>query len=171
MSGLDGLGWPTEPEAEELPSRRYTCQICGGKGRRSNSISERKRQPICPACTRNRSALCALCAYARAYKRTPIEEEFTYGVGEGSHIDRVPLPEKVRNQTTVSDKHQESNDCLRLVGRGLGVMFPPLKFRLNLLNRGIRGYFLYCKFIKEYINRELPQPNDKQKLQRLKHNP
>ena len=25
-------------------------------------------------------------------------EEFTYGVGEGSYIDRVPLPEKVRSE-------------------------------------------------------------------------
>ena len=53
MSGLDGLGWPTdEPEAK--PSRRYNCQICGRKGRRGNSISERMRTPICPVCTRNR---------------------------------------------------------------------------------------------------------------------
>jgi hypothetical protein len=28
-------------------------------------------------------------------------EEFRYGVGEGSYIDRVPLPEKVRNKTSV----------------------------------------------------------------------
>ena len=33
-------------------------------------------------------------------------EEFRYGVGEGSYIDRVPLPEKARNE--------ESNDCLRI---------------------------------------------------------
>ena len=65
-------------------------------------------------------------------------EEFRYGVGEGSHIDRVPLPEKVRSE--------ESNNCLRTDGRGLGVKFPPLKFRLNLLNRGIRGLFYSSKF-------------------------
>ena len=65
-------------------------------------------------------------------------DEFRYGVGEGSHIDRVPLPEKVRNE--------ESNDCFRPYGRGLGVKFPPLKFRLNLLNRGIRGLFYSSKF-------------------------
>ena len=52
MSGLDGLGWPTDPEPEALPSRRYTCQVCGGKGRRGNSISERERLPICPVCAR-----------------------------------------------------------------------------------------------------------------------
>jgi hypothetical protein len=33
-------------------------------------------------------------------------DEFRYGVGEGSYIDRVPLPEKARNE--------ESNDCLRI---------------------------------------------------------
>lgn len=54
MSGLDGLGWPTDPEAEAeaLLSRRYTCQVCGGKGRRGNSISERERLPICPVCAK-----------------------------------------------------------------------------------------------------------------------
>ena len=116
MSGLDGLGWPTDPEPKPIPSRRYTCQICGGKGRRSNSISERKRTPICPACTRNRPALCALCAYARAYSRPIEEEEFTYGVGEGSRIDRVPVAVKVQNQTIVLDQPQDSNGCLRSGG-------------------------------------------------------
>jgi hypothetical protein len=73
-------------------------------------------------------------------------DEFRYGVGEGSHIDRVPLPEKVRNQTSVLAHPQESNDCLRRDGRGSGVKFPTLKFRLNLLNRGIRGLFYSSKF-------------------------
>ena len=65
-------------------------------------------------------------------------DDFTYGVGEGSYIDRVPLPEKARNE--------QSNDCLRPDSRGLGVKFPTLKFRLNLLNRGIRGLFYSSKF-------------------------
>jgi hypothetical protein len=138
MSGLDGLGWPTDPQP--LPSRRYTCQVCGRKGRRGNSISERNRPPICPACTRNRSALCALCTYARAYRRPPVEEDaFRFGVGEGSHIDRVPLPEKVRNQTTVSDYLQDSNDCLRLGGRGLRVKLLTLKTFINATYMHFRG--------------------------------
>ncbi len=40
---------------EILASRRYTCEICGVKGRRSNAISERKRPPICPVCERYKS--------------------------------------------------------------------------------------------------------------------
>ena len=47
------------------------------------------------------------------------DDDFLYGVGEGSYIDRVPLPEKVRNQTTVSDQRQESNECLKSDDRGL----------------------------------------------------
>jgi hypothetical protein len=34
----------------ELPSRRYTCIACGGKGRRNNSPEQRLREPICPRC-------------------------------------------------------------------------------------------------------------------------
>jgi len=33
-----------------VPSRRYTCLGCGCKYRRSNSIEQRSRDPICPAC-------------------------------------------------------------------------------------------------------------------------
>ena len=139
MSGLDGLGWPTDPEPQPLPSRRYTCQVCGRKGRRSNSISERNRPPICPACTRNRSALCALCAYARTYRRPLIEDEFRYGVGEGSRIDRVPVAVKAQNQTTVLDQSQDSNGCLRLGGRGLGVKFATFLIATYMRFRGIRG--------------------------------
>jgi hypothetical protein len=40
---------------EILASRRYTCEICGAKGRRSNAISERQRPPICPVCERYKS--------------------------------------------------------------------------------------------------------------------
>ena len=172
MSGLDGLGWPTEPDDLQtipndplvtnnpditkslLPSRRYTCQVCGGKGRRGNSISERNRTPICPACTRNRAALCARCGIVRTYSRPIEDDDFLYGVGEGSHIDRVPFAGKVRNQTTVSDQPQDSNGCLSLDGRGLGVKFATFLIATYMRFRGIRGLFYYCKFIKEYINRK-----------------
>jgi len=33
-----------------LPSRRYNCEICGAKYRRSNAKQERERSPICPVC-------------------------------------------------------------------------------------------------------------------------
>ena len=36
------------------PSRRYTCQICGAKGRRGNSDGARNLPPICPPCIRYR---------------------------------------------------------------------------------------------------------------------
>ena len=62
MSGLDGLGWPTDDDEDD---------------------------------------------------------DFLYGVGEGSHIDRVPMAVKVRNQTTVSDQPQDLNECLRSDDRGL----------------------------------------------------
>ena len=177
MSGLDGLGWPTEPDDLQtisndllmtnkpditksvIPSRRYTCQICGRKGRRSNSISERKKTPICPACTRNRPALCARCGIVRTYSRPIEEDKFTYGVGEGSHIDRVPFAGKVKNQTTVSDQMQDSNRCLSLDGRGLGVKFATLKICViatNMRFRGIMGYFTTYKFLKRYIYSRLP---------------
>ena len=37
-------------------------------------------------------------------------EPFRFGVGEGSHIDRVPVAVKVINQTTVSDQPQDKKD-------------------------------------------------------------
>ena len=33
-----------------LPSRKYTCIICGTKGRRGNKLEQRMMDPICPAC-------------------------------------------------------------------------------------------------------------------------
>ena len=151
MSGLDGLGWPTDPEPQPLPSRRYTCQVCGRKGRRSNSISERNRPPICPACTRNRSALCALHGIVRTYSRPLIEDEFRYGVGEGSRIDRVPVAVKVQNQTTVLDQLQDSNGCLRSDGMGLGVKFATFLIATNVRFRGIITLFSTSYFLKRYI--------------------
>jgi hypothetical protein len=41
-------------ELDELPSRRYTCKVCGSKGRRNNNPDQRKREPICPACIKNK---------------------------------------------------------------------------------------------------------------------
>lgn len=35
---------------KKLPSRRYTCETCGRKGRRSNAKQERNRPAICPPC-------------------------------------------------------------------------------------------------------------------------
>lgn len=97
MSGLDGLGWPTDDDDDD---------------------------------------------------------DFLYGVGEGSRIDRVPFTGKVRNQTTVSDQPQDSNNRLSSDGRGLGVKFATFLIATYMRFRGIRGYFPYCKFIKEYINRK-----------------
>jgi hypothetical protein len=34
-------------------------------------------------------------------------EQFRFGVGEGSHIDRVPVAVKVQNQTIVLDQTQD----------------------------------------------------------------
>ena len=48
----------------ELPSRRYTCAGCGGKGRRNNSPSQRMRDHICPRCERNLSEIEKLTAIA-----------------------------------------------------------------------------------------------------------
>ena len=67
------------------------------------------------------------------------DDDFLYGVGEGSYIDRVPMAVKVRNQTTVSDQRQESNDRLRLGGRGLGVKFATFVIATYMRFRGIRG--------------------------------
>lgn len=33
-----------------LPSRKYTCIICGTRGRRGNKPEQRRMDPICPAC-------------------------------------------------------------------------------------------------------------------------
>lgn len=38
-----------------LPSRRYTCEVCGDKGRRGNKPEERSRPSICPSCERTKS--------------------------------------------------------------------------------------------------------------------
>lgn len=46
MSGFDGSELPS------APSRRYTCVHCGARGRRSNSLEQRMRMPVCPACER-----------------------------------------------------------------------------------------------------------------------
>lgn len=40
-------------ETESLPSRRYTCIICGRKGRRNNLPEQRKLDPICRQCEHN----------------------------------------------------------------------------------------------------------------------
>lgn len=45
----------TSKEEVKLPSRKYICEICGTKGRRSNAMSERQRPPICPVCERYKS--------------------------------------------------------------------------------------------------------------------
>lgn len=42
-------------------------------------------------------------------------EQFRFGVGEGSHIDRVPVTVKVQNQTTVSDQPQDNSSKKTLV--------------------------------------------------------
>jgi rubrerythrin len=34
----------------ELPSRRYTCEGCGEKWRRNNTVEGRTAPPICPSC-------------------------------------------------------------------------------------------------------------------------
>lgn len=33
-----------------LPSRRYTCEGCGQKWRRNNSLESRLAPPVCPSC-------------------------------------------------------------------------------------------------------------------------
>jgi hypothetical protein len=33
-----------------LPSRRYTCKVCGRKGRRNNAPEQRLKEQICPQC-------------------------------------------------------------------------------------------------------------------------
>jgi len=42
-------------KAQELPSRRYICRICGVKGRRSNLPSARLKDPVCPFCEKIRT--------------------------------------------------------------------------------------------------------------------
>ena len=60
--------WPNDPEPFEsedhdndsttynqifgpkLPSRRYTCECCGEKWRRNNTVESRTAPPICPSC-------------------------------------------------------------------------------------------------------------------------
>jgi hypothetical protein len=39
-----------------LPSRRYTCRVCGSKYRRGNKPKERLRDPICPPCEKTTTA-------------------------------------------------------------------------------------------------------------------
>lgn len=34
----------------KLPSRRYTCEGCGEKWRRNNTVESRTAPPICPKC-------------------------------------------------------------------------------------------------------------------------
>ena len=34
----------------KLPSRRYTCEGCGEKWRRNNTVESRTAPPICPRC-------------------------------------------------------------------------------------------------------------------------
>ena len=36
-----------------LPSRRYICKWCGRKGRRSNAMAERMKEPVCPQCEKD----------------------------------------------------------------------------------------------------------------------
>jgi rubrerythrin len=44
-----------ELKAQELPSRRYICRICGVKGRRSNLPSARLKDPVCPFCEKSQA--------------------------------------------------------------------------------------------------------------------
>jgi len=37
----------------ELPSRRYTCEVCGDKGRRGNKEHQRRLPPVCPRCEKH----------------------------------------------------------------------------------------------------------------------
>ena len=41
---------PTMDNSTALPSRKYTCIICGTKGRRGNKPEQRMMDPICPPC-------------------------------------------------------------------------------------------------------------------------
>ena len=41
---------PTMDNPTALPSRKYTCIICGTKGRRGNKPEQRRMDPICPPC-------------------------------------------------------------------------------------------------------------------------
>lgn len=44
---------PRTDADEPLPSRRYICVSCGGKGRRANKPEQRLQDPICPKCKAN----------------------------------------------------------------------------------------------------------------------
>ena len=44
---------PTMDNSTALPSRRYTCKMCGRKGRRNNATEQRLKEPVCPQCEKD----------------------------------------------------------------------------------------------------------------------
>ena len=69
---------PRTDSADPLPSRRYICVGCGGKGRRANKPEQRLQDPICPRCKANCADLDRLMEWqAACLERNPKNPLFT----------------------------------------------------------------------------------------------